>query len=159
MLIIITNGFIPVIPVLIWNAIFTKKLPQDFGAETFDMGIPKPVLIAENILRLFVFFLPLCTRVNIGSSIGQSGLIIFLVGIVCYFGSWIMLIRYPDSRWSKTVFGFTAPAYTPLIWLVGLSLMIDSYYFHFPYFPWQYLIPSCAFIGVHLTHTVLAFRK
>ncbi len=73
MLIIFTNGFIPVIPVLIWNAVFTKKLPEEFGPESFDRGIPGPLLISENILRLLVFFLPLCTRINIISSIGQLG--------------------------------------------------------------------------------------
>ncbi len=159
MLIIFTNGFIPVIPVLIWNAVFTKKLPEEFGPESFDRGIPGPLLISENILRLLVFFLPLCTRINIISSIGQLGLIIFLFGIACYFGSWIMLIRFPGARWSKSLFGFTAPAYTPLIWLVGLSLLIDSYYFRFSYAFWHYAILSCAFIGVHLTHTILAFSK
>lgn len=143
---------------LIWNGFLTKKLPQAYGTETFDLGIPKPVLLIENILRFLVFFLPLCTRLDITDSIGVLGLIIFLSGIICYFSSWIMLMRYPKSKWCTSIFGFTAPAYTPLIWLFGLSFMIESFYFNFKYSFWMYLVLSCVFIAVHLTHTILVFR-
>ncbi len=64
MAIVLANGFIPIIPALIWNALLTKRLPKKFGSES-----------------------------------------------------------------------------------------------HYPYAPQQYMMLSCVFIGVHLTHAVLVFRK
>ncbi len=159
MLLVLSNGFIPIIPVLLWNALLVKRLPEAYGSDAFDRDIPKIVLMLENVLRMLVFLLPLCAMLNIKTSTGQIGFIIYLFGMIIYFGSWILLIKYPTTKWCKSVFGFTAPAYTPLIWLVGLSLMIDSFYFNFPFVFWYYAAPSCIFIIVHLAHSILAFRK
>ena len=42
--------------------------------------------------------------------------------------------KLPEAfAWSRSLFGFTAQAFTPSIWLTGLSLIADSYYFKLAY--------------------------
>lgn len=157
--IIFTNGFIPIIPVLLWNMILAKKLPPTFQAKTFDKNIPRFLLIGENVFRIIIFILPLFLQIDIHSKYGLSGLIVYLTGVILYFISWLILIIVPDSAWSKSVYGFTAPAYTPLIWMLGLSLMFDSFYFKIPYVAWEYAVPAFVMICFHFSHARLAYKK
>jgi len=53
--------------------------------------------------------------------------------------------------------GFTAPAYTPLVWFFGLSLMFDRFYGGLHYAPVYFLALSTIFLGFHGTHAFLTF--
>ncbi len=74
-----------------------------------------------------------------------------------------MLIHMPDSLWSQSIVGFAAPAYTPVLWLVGISWMADSYYFErfsrITYSKWHYVIPSIGFSIFHITHSVFVYIR
>jgi hypothetical protein len=154
-----SNGFVPIIPILVWNILFTSKLPPAFSPESFNRDIPLTIVIGENIFRSIVFLLPIFFRINLSSSIGKIGFFVFSIGTVLYFLSWLILIYFPDSGWSRSLFGFAAPAYTPLIWLVGLSLMADSYYFNIPFSKWHFILPSLGFFIFHLLHTFHVFKR
>ena len=156
---VISNGFVPIIPILVWNKLFVSRLPAAFDAKTFNRGISLILISSENMFRAMVFIMPLFFRTNLSSSMGKVGFLIFLSGASLYFLSWLMLIYFPDTTWSTSLFGFTAPAFTPLIWLVGLGLMADSYYFNAPYFKWHYLLPAAAFTGFHLLHTWHIYKR
>lgn len=130
---IITNGYILILPIILWNIIFTPKLPTYYNPEYFNNNIPLFILIGENIFRTFILILPLLLTFNISSSQGKKGLIIYAISCILYFASWLVTIYLPDLVWSKSVFGFVAPAYTPIIWLIGISFLLDKYYFNLKY--------------------------
>lgn len=150
-----SNGYIPIIPIIVWNALLTSRLPSAFDPQSFNSGIPTAILVGENLFRAVVFLLPLVFKINISNSAGKTGLIIFVSGTLLYFLSWLLLIFAP----STSILVFAAPAYTPIIWLIGLSLMVDSYYFKFPYSKWHFILPSIAFTFFHVFHAVIVFKR
>ena len=154
---ILTNGFLPLLPIFGWNIVLTPKLPAAYGAKNFDRNIPRFILIGENLFRIVVFILPLLLKTGIGGKQGKTGLILYATGCLIYFLSWILLILLPGSGWSRSLWGFTAPAWTPLIWLTGIGLMADSWYFSVSYSPWQYMAPAAAFFLFHMIHSALAY--
>ncbi len=153
------NCFLLVIPALIWNIALTGKLPEAFQPETFLTDIPSHITYGENIFRVLIFALMLFMPLKIVSPIQKQGLIIYVLGLVIYFGSWLMLMFLPDSEWSQSLFGFMAPAYTPLFWLGGIALIGDSSYFHFPYRRVFFALFSVLFLIFHNLHTYMVYTK
>ena len=129
------------IPVLVWNAAFSSKLAHP--AFKHDEAVPKWVLSLENVLRGAVMILPLLMPLRWDTLHSKVGIAVYLVGMVVYFASWIPLMVAPESAWSNSVLGFLAPAYTPLVWLVGMGL-IGGW--------WLYLALSVVFVAVHIGH-------
>jgi hypothetical protein len=155
---ILSNGFVAIIPILVWNGIFTSKLPAAFSPTSFDRNVPFYIIAGENTFRFTVFLMPLFLRLRISTPIGKTGTALFLFGVLLYFLSWLVLIYAPASRWSASILGFCAPACTPLIWLVGISLMADSYYFDAAYSKWHFIVPSLGFLLFHILHTIHAYK-
>jgi len=136
------SGFFLVLgPILVWNAIFSSKLTHP--TFEFDETIPQWVLLTENVVRLAVMILPLFMPLRWDTPQSQIEMVVYWLGVLVYFASWIPLIVAPDSAWSNSLIGFLAPAYTPLIWLVGIGLIAGW---------WPYLILSVIFVGIHLRH-------
>ena len=117
------NCFILVIPIFLWNILFAASLPRGYSMEFFWKDIPPIIGTTENVLRIIVFFLPLLMPLTIKITGQKIGLGIYLVGLAIYFLSWIMQIYYPDSPWSSSLFGFLAPAYTTIIWFIGIGFI------------------------------------
>ncbi len=154
-----STAYIPIIPILIWDFIFYLKLPPAYAPEIFNSDIPMVILLGENLFRSIIFILPLFLKLNVHSRAGMQGLIIYIIGSLFYYLTWLMLIFAPDSLWSTSIFGFAAPAYTPIMWLIGISLMADSYYFKIKYKNWHYIIPSIAFSIFHVAHALLIYYR
>ncbi len=156
---IFTNGFILLIPISVWNIIFSSKLPPAFDLKNFNSNIPPLILIGENLFRTIIFVIPLFMKINIHKTAAKRGLVVYIAGSVIYYLSWLVLMYAPNSMWSNNILGFAAPAYTPIIWLAGISLMTDSYYFKIKYNKWHFIIPSIAFSIFHITHTILIYMR
>jgi hypothetical protein len=156
---ILSNGFIFFIPILLLNIALTKKLPPPFGTQAFDANIPKAILFGEGVFRMLFLSMSLTININLVTVFGSDGFKVFSAGVLIYFASWIALILFPGSKWSKDAIGFSAPAYSPIIWLVGFALMGDSFYFNLKYSIWYYIIPSLIFTGFHLSHTIIAYNN
>ena len=156
---ILTNGYIAILPIFVWNIFLISKLPPAFDLNSFNSDIPSVIVIGENIFRSIIFIFPLFFRLNMSSSLEKKGVVTYSFGVVLYFLSWLMLIYAPNSGWSNSVLGFTAPAYTPIIWLVGLSLLVDSYYFKLAYSKWHFIVPSLVFSIFHVSHTVYVYNR
>lgn len=156
---VISNGYLPILPILIWNIILTPKLPAQFQPGNFNSNVPFAILLGENIFRFIIFSIPLAIKLNVRSKAGRTGLRIYLFGIVLYFSSWVLLICFPDSFWANNLFGFAAPAYTPVIWLIGIGYMADSYFFNLAYKKWNFILPGIAFSIFHITHTIFVYYK
>ncbi|MFP4016781.1 MAG: hypothetical protein ACLFUI_07085 [Halanaerobiales bacterium] len=154
---VISNGFCLLVPIFLFNMIFANKLPAPFSTDKFDQGIPDYILMSENILRVIVFILPVFMKIGLTNNIQKIGLLIYLIGILLYFASWFILIYYPGSRWSTGLIGFMAPAYTPLIWLIGIGMICYNSNIINIYRPWMYFVFSILFTGIHSYHTYLAY--
>jgi hypothetical protein len=91
--------------------------------------------------------------------IQKIGLTLYFTGTIIYFLSWLAQMYIPQSTWSLSLFGSLAPAYTPLIWLIGIGLIGSSLYFASPYRSWMYITLSIIFIAFHLSHTFIAYQR
>lgn len=156
---VLSNGYMPIIPILVWNALLVSKLPSVFDPKSFNSGIPAVILVGENLFRAIVFLLPLFFKLNISTSNGKIGLLVFIGGTLLYFVSWLIQIIVPNSALATSLLGFLAPAYTPIIWLIGLSLMVESYYFKVTYSKWHFILPSIAFSIFHIFHTIHVYNR
>jgi hypothetical protein len=153
------NCMLLLVPILLWNWAFASRLPRAFSAEYFEKDIPVFITTAENLLRLVVFILPLFMPLNISTRPQEIGLWLYVLGVCLYFLSWLAQMRFPQSAWSKSVFGFLAPAYTPLIWLAGIGLVGSSLYFPIPYRSWMYCAAAILFLGFHVSHTLIVYLR
>jgi hypothetical protein len=155
----ILNCFLLLIPILAWNAIFASKLPVAYQAEMFDKDIPSAVSIGENVFRSLVMLIPLLMPLNFAIPTQRLGLYIFIFGLLIYFLSWTVLIVFPNNTWSMSAVGFLAPAYTPLIWLIGIGLVGTQLYFKSPYQSWMYILLSVIFLSFHITHATIVYLR
>lgn len=153
------NCFILLIPIFLWNIFFATSLPRGYSIEFFWKDIPPIVGTTENILRIIAFFLPLLMPLTIKTTSQKIGLGIYLAGVAIYFLSWIMQIYYPDSAWSSSLFGFLAPAYTTIIWLIGIGLIGNKLFIKIPYHPIIYIAISAVFVFVHTTHAYIVYTR
>jgi hypothetical protein len=132
------NCFLLTIPIMIWNIIFTSKLPQYYQPEIFWKDIPVWLEYFENISRI---------------------LILYIGGTLIYFASWLVLIYFPNSSWSSNIFGFMAPAYTPLLWLTGIGFVGNSFYFNLPYKRCFFILIVIIFLILHNFHTMTIYFR
>ena len=150
-----------IIPIIIWNISFISYLPSPYKPENFNSDIPLWITVGENLFRTVLFIFPVFFKINIKISFENKGLITYLLGVVIYFSSWLVIIISPASAWSASILGFSAPAYTPIIWILGLSMMVDAYYFNFKfnYSKWHFLLPSMSLIVFHISHVIYVFNR
>jgi hypothetical protein len=153
------NGFVLLIPVLLWNVALASELPPGYSKPELWDAIPRALAVAENGLRAAVFALPLVMRIGVSSRRQRAGLIVYAVGLVAYGASWMAEIWLPASAWSRSAAGFMAPAYTAAIWLVGIGMVGERLHRNLPYHPNAYFVFCGAFIVVHTAHAWLVFGK
>ena len=57
--------------------------------------------------------------------------------------------------------GFTASAYTNLIWMTGLGILGDRFQFStsWRYRPIFYIVPATIFIILHTTHSIIYLQS
>lgn len=155
---LLTNGFIPLLPILLLNIVLAKRLPPPYSTDQFDRPVPVWLLRVENIFRLCVFLLPLMVRLDLSAPLNKIGCALYLIGSLFYFGSWLLLIVKPEVR--NNILLFSAPAWTPAIWLLGLSLMMQQFLIgSFPFSTLYYLVPVSLFLTTHIAHTIIAIRN
>jgi len=153
------NCFLLLLPILLWNVIFMKSLPNQFQKDVFWHNIPMYIKFPENVLRIVVFAFPLLMKFSFSESSLRIGLGLYIFGVCLYFWSWIMQMYYPKSLWSKSIWGFTAPAYTTIIWFMGIGLIGSSLFFHIPYHYPIYMIICVLFVIFHTAHAYIVYSR
>ncbi len=101
------NGFILVIPVLVWNLVFYRTLPL-----WHQIKIGNNLEKVDSLLRIPIFGLPLVFRFSVFTDIHQIGWVIYGIGIILYFASWIITISGNVNK-NQSVLTALGPAYTP----------------------------------------------
>jgi hypothetical protein len=153
------NCFLLTIPILAWNLIFANKLPKAFQPEIFWNDIPTFLTYGENISRTIVFIFTSLMPLKILTKTQEKGILLYVLGTLIYFASWLLLIYFPDTLWSNSVLGLLAPAYTPILWLAGIGLIGDSMYFNMPLKRWVFMLISVVFLIFHNAHTYLIYFR
>jgi hypothetical protein len=153
------NCFLLMLPIMLWNILLTKRLPKDFQPEIFWKDISPYLMYGENISRTIIFLLTLLMPLSISNITQKKGLFLYLGGTILYFASWLVLIYFPNSSWSNNLLGFMAPAYTPLLWLTGIALIGNSFYFNFVYKRWIFILTSIIFLLLHNFHAITIFFR
>jgi len=156
---VLSNGLWLITPIMLWNMAYTNKLPKPFNTVEYDQGIPNSILFSENILRMILFSLPVLMSLRLNSIEQKTGILIYLIGVLIYFTSWFILVNYPENGWSTSLIGFIAPAYTPLIWLIGIGLIGSDLSIYNIYKPWIYFFLSTLFTIIHSYHAFLAYMN
>lgn len=154
----IWNGFLLFVPPLLMM-VFGNQLPPALLYENFSRGIPPVIEYGETFFRYAVMILAVFMPLRISTQRQKTGLAIYIVGVILYILSWMPLILFPQSVWSTSLIGFSAMAYTPLVWLIGIGLIGDSFYVSIPYKPWYYIVLSIGFVVFHMSHTVLVYTR
>ncbi|MBN1501866.1 MAG: hypothetical protein JW982_17035 [Spirochaetes bacterium] len=150
--------FILLVPVFLFNAVFYKKLPEMYQNRKWD-NIPRVLDASENILRAVVFIIPVLLKISFESAMQKTGLLLYFAGMTVYFLSWIMQTNFPDTKWSRSCAGSTAPAYTTLIWFTGISLIGQELIINYNYVWIYYFSAVVCFVSVHTLHAFIVFRK
>ena len=153
MLHFLSSCFWLLIPAFLWNLLLWRYLPPEFQKETWD-DIPRWLSLMENAARIIVFLFSAVLLLQVRTAVQVAGLAMYGAGSLVYFASWIPQIRHPGGRWSRSLPGFCAPAYTPLVWLAGIALMGQRMLFDVWYRFWIYILLSVAFVGLHTFHAV-----
>lgn len=151
------NCFILMLPILLWNILLSSQLPENYQPEVFSRGIPIALMYVENSSRFFLFVIACLMPLNFHTKEQKVGLYVYLSGLLLYFASWIIIICFPKSDWSNSIIGFSAPAYTPIIWIAGIALIGDSFSFSIPYRPWIFITVSAVFLAAHISHAIMVF--
>jgi hypothetical protein len=143
---------------LAFNLAFYDRLPPSFAPERFDERAPAWLLASELALRLLCFTLPCFGRIGLRENQQRFGAALYLVGLGIYFASWWAHIGWPGSKWSESLIGFTAPAWTASLWLVGIFFMLDGPLFRAPRRLRElFAASSLLFCLVHVGHAWIAF--
>lgn len=153
------NCFLLLIPILLWNVNFMKVLPVQFQKNVFWHNIPSYIRTPENILRIVVFLSPLFIKFSLSEPQQRLGLVLYVYGVGLYFWSWIMQMYFPKSSWSKSIWGFTAHAYTTIIWFVGIGLIGSTLFVNIPYHYSVYLVISLLFVILHIIHVYIVYSR
>jgi hypothetical protein len=153
------NCFLLMIPPLLISFLLLKYLPEAFQTKIFWNNIPLPVRFFENTFRMIVMILSLFFPLTVTTKLQKTGLAVYLIGVALYLFSYLTLIYFPESNWGKSLIGFSAPATTPLIWFIGIGLIMDKPYFTVYYKKWIYLIIAILFCVFHFTHTGIIYYR
>lgn len=155
----LVNCGLLLLPIFLWNAALTRFLPPPFTRAEFWRDIPAALSYSENAFRLMVLVLPFFMPLELKSATQRSGLVVFGVGALLYFGVWAALILAPRSSWTRSGIGFLAPALTPLLWLLGLALIGQRLYVGRFYRWWMFLLPTAGFIALHVAHAAIVYGR
>jgi len=155
----VPNSFLLVIPALIVNLFWASRLPPEWQFDVFWRDIPPALAYGERISSLVVNILPVFMIFGISTLRQRKGWAVYLVGMLAYIAAWVMMVYFAQSAWSMSLIGSTATAWTPLLWLVGIGLVGDSFYFPISYKPWFYILPSGIFVAFHFSHALLVYTR
>lgn len=153
------NCFLLLIPLFLWNIILAGFLPKAYSHDVFWNDIPNWIGYSENILRIVVFVLPVIMIFSLKTRLQKIGFIIYLVGIVIYFLSWVSAIIYPQSNRTTSLIGFMAPAFTTIIFFVGIGLIGNKSFLKLSNISTIYIGLSILFVIFHSAHTYIVFQN
>jgi hypothetical protein len=86
----------------------TRASPGALASAEFSQEIPPAVAYGENALRIVVLVLPFLMPLEVETDGQRQGLLLFVIGTLLYFLTWVPLMIAPQSPWSTSWPGFVA---------------------------------------------------
>ena len=151
------SSFLAVIPLLLWNLIFYSKLPEPYQSEGGWNKFPPVFSISEKVLLILTIAILFFLVIEVKHKLQKVGLIFYAIGVILYLLSWIMQIYWPESVWSISPFGFSAPALSPFIWLIGLGMMSKVVNHKLKVLHPVYFMVMSLFILIHVFHALIVY--
>jgi hypothetical protein len=156
----LSNGVFLLLITMLWNIIFYEYLPETFSLENFRRDIPALVLTGENIFRILTFGFTILLLLGLQDKAQKTGLVLYIVGVIIYFASWAAQMFLSDTQWSQSLLGYTAPAYTSIIWLLGIGLLGKELVIkRIPYNRIVFITLSIIFVVFHTAHAAIAYSN
>jgi len=144
------NCFWFFIPIIISNIALTKYLP-----EHYLKNINHPIVTIETIARTITIAFSAIMAININNEIGKIGLIIYIIGILIYFCSYFIVIKFSV----KNLVIILAPYWTSVLWLIGIGLLGNKLFINIPYHYAIYVLISISFAVIHSIHGYMCFKN
>jgi hypothetical protein len=154
---LLRNGALLIVPPMIITFGLWGALPTAYGSDIFWKDIPGWLGLGENIFRILVFGLPGILFFGKNLTGQLLGWYLYVGGLVVYLASYLMQIVYPDSAWSQSLIGFTAPAWSTMFWLAGIGLVCARSWLPISWHRAIYLLSAAIFLMFHLGHTGLVY--
>ncbi|WP_344119927.1 hypothetical protein [Kocuria aegyptia] len=152
----VQNRFWLLVPVLVLNLVLVGRLPPPLTPGSAGPDIPSWLAVSETLLRVVVFGAPLLMPLRLRAPGTRTALTVYGFGFAAYVAAWAVVIWAPTSSWSTSAVGFTALAWTPLLFLIGIGK--GSTLRSVPgYRPWMYLAAAVLFTAVHTAAMVITW--
>jgi hypothetical protein len=136
-----------------------SELPRPYVEDAFWAVVPACVSVPEDALRITTLALAALLPFGVDTPRQRRGVLVYLLGVCLYAGSYGAQILFPEASWSQSAIGFLAPVWTPLLWLVGIALMTSE-----PHSPrWfrssHFVIVAAAFVAFYVAHAATLFVR
>jgi len=147
------NCFWFFIPVIIFNIILTKYLP-----EHYLKNIKHPIVTLETIARIITILFSVIMEINPYNKMGKIGLIVYIIGVLIYFCSYFIVIKIPVTSFNNNIIVLLAPYWTSVLWLIGIGLIGNTLFLNLPYHYIIYILISILFAILHSIHGYICYN-
>ena len=155
--ILLRNGALLIIPPMVITFGLWGILPVAYSPDLFWKGIPEWLGLFENIFRTVVFSLPAILYFGKREKGQPLGWYLYFGGLAIYLGSYLAQIVYPNSAWSQSIIGFTAPAWSTIVFFTGIGLVCVRSWLPIPWHRAIYLLSALIFLLFHTGHAGLVY--
>jgi len=147
------NCFWFFIPVIIFNIVFTKYLPEFYLKKTNH-----PIVTIETIARIITIAFSVIMAIKLDNKIGKAGLIVYIIGVLIYFCSYFIVIKIPVISFHNNFIVLLAPYWTSILWLTGIGLLGNKLFINIPYHYIAYIVISIVFAIIHSIHGYICYN-
>jgi len=147
------NCFWSFIPIIIFNIVFTKYLP-----EFYLRNIDHPIVTIETVARIITIAFSVIMAIKLDNKIGKIGLIVYIIGVLIYFCSYFIVIKIPSISFHNNIIVLLAPYWTSVLWLIGIGLLGNKLFINIPYHYTAYIIISIVFAIIHSIHGYICYN-
>lgn len=158
---VLKNGVWLTLPPLLFSLSLMALMPNALTPAQFNKGIPVALITIESIGRIVVFAMPALFSIGLSTTTQKRGLAVYVAGLAFYCLAYGTQNFFPNSDWSTSAFGFAASAYTNVVWMIGLGMLGEKFYFikRIRYRAIFYVVPAVVFVIIHTTHLVLYHQR
>ena len=146
------------LPVFLWNILLYQHLPEAFQTRVWN-NVPAYVSGVEFAGRVVLFTIPFFFLIGRTQKNHKRILYLFIAGLLLYFLSWLLLVLSPDTSWSNSILGQTAPAWSAGLWIIPLGFLFHAESPVRKFIQVLWFVSASIFLFFHTYHALLIFAK
>ncbi|WP_299347794.1 hypothetical protein [uncultured Maritalea sp.] len=148
------------VPPLVASFAFWPNLGAAYQPKEFWRDIPPLLGLVENVSRFVVIALSVVMLLEWRGSTQRVGLFVYAIGLSLYICCQWAIVADPTGAWATSAIGFLAPAYTPIIWVIGIGLIGSRpVYDRIPWRNSVFFGLAGVFLAAHNAHAWLVFSR